>query len=316
MTARLIMKLDVVDVATTGEDVHVLTLQHPRRPSLPEPSPGAHVDVRLPDGKVRQYSLCGDPDDPTTYQIAVKRKTDGRGGSRWIHEHLVRGAVAHVSAPRNNFRLAAGASQYVLIAGGIGITPLAAMAYRLRRDGKRFTLHDCARSEAQAPLLADMRALCADRLRNYFSAGDGANRFDAATVLADRPAGAHVYCCGPARLVEAVRSAAAHWPRDAVHFEFFAPLASDDFTPAPFEIAIASTGQTYPVPADRSALAVLRENGYHLPSSCELGVCGSCECGYTAGTVIHRDVVLEADARRNRMLLCVSRAAGRVVLEL
>jgi vanillate O-demethylase ferredoxin subunit len=316
MTARLIMKMNVVDVVTTGEDVHLLTLQHPSRPRLPDPSPGSHVDVRLPDGKIRQYSLCGDPDDATTYKIAVKREPGGRGGSRWIHENLIRGAVAHVSAPRNNFRLAADASRHVLIGGGIGITPLAAMAHRLSRGPKRFTLHYCAKSPAKAPLLAELRALCGDRLRTYFSAGDGACRFDAAAVLAERPPDAHLYCCGPKRLVEAVRSAAGHWPRDALHFEFFAPLPSDDFEPAAFEIRIASTGRTFQVPADRSALDILRQNGYRLPSSCELGVCGTCECGYTAGTVIHRDGVLEADARRNRMLPCVSRAEGRVVLDL
>ena len=118
------------------------------------------------------------------------------------------------------------------------------------------------------------------------------------------------------RLVDAVRGAAAHWPEDALHFECFAPLAAGDFAPAPFELEIASTGQVLAVPAERSALAVLREAGFSMPSSCELGVCGACECGYRAGTVIHRDVVLEPAARRNRMMPCVSRAAGRVVLAL
>jgi len=316
MTARLIMKMNVVDVRTTGEDVRVLTLQHPRRPLLPDPSPGSHVDVRLPDGKVRQYSLCGDPGDPRTYRIAVKREPEGRGGSRWIHAHLTEGAVAHVSAPRNNFPIAADAAHHLLIAGGIGITPLAAMAYRLRRERKRFTLHYCARNPARAPLLLEMRTICDDRLHTWFSDGGAACRFDAAAALADRPEGAHVYCCGPGRLVEAVRSATAHWPEGSVHFEHFAPLGQDGFEPAPFEICIASTGRTYEVPAGRTALEVLRENGFSLPSSCELGVCGSCECGYSAGTVIHRDVVLEPAARRTRMLLCVSRAEGQVVLEL
>jgi ferredoxin-NADP reductase len=316
MTARLIMKMTVAEVAATGEDVRLITLRHPKRPTLPEPSPGAHVDVRLPDGRVRQYSLCGDPDDATCYRIAVKREAGGRGGSTWIHEHLVRGAEAHVSAPRNHFRLAPDAGEYVLIAGGIGVTPLTAMAYRLVRDGKPFALHYCARSERQAPLLAELRALCGDRLRTHFSAGDEARRFDPAAALAERASGAHVYCCGPARLVEAVRAAAAHWPEEAVHFEFFAPLADYDFEPTPFEIEIGSTGRILAVPADRSALAVLRENGFNVVSSCELGVCGSCECGYRSGTVIHRDVVLEPGARRNRMMLCVSRAEGRVVVEL
>lgn len=316
MSARLIMKLDVVDARMSGEDVRVLTFAHPRRPLLPDPSPGAHVDVRLPDGKVRQYSLCGDPDDARTYTIAVKREPAGRGGSRWIHEHLVRGAVAHVSAPRNHFPIAADAASHVLVAGGIGITPLAAMARRLRRERRRFTLHYCARNPARAPLLREVLAACGDHLHPWFSDGGAAGRFDAAAALARRLEGAHVYCCGPARLVEAVRAATAHWPEGSVHFEHFAPLGQEGFEPAPFEIRIASTGQTFEVPPERSALEVLRANGFSLASSCELGVCGSCECGYSAGTVIHRDVVLDAPARRSRMLLCVSRAQGQVVLDL
>lgn len=314
MSARLIMKLNVAGVRDAGGGVRVYVLKHPLRPSLPPPSPGAHVDVRLPDGRVRHYSLCGDPADATRYVIAVKCESAGRGGSQWIHENFAEGFEAHVSAPRNHFPLAADAVEHILVAGGIGITPLIGMARHLQRTGQDFTLHYCARSAATAPLLDDTRRLFGERLRGHFS-NDPASRFDAASVLADRSPGAHVYCCGPNRLVDAVRSATTDWPARRVHFEMFAPLPQEG-TAEPFDISIASTGATFTVPADRSALAVLRDNGFQIASSCEIGVCGSCESRYRSGTVIHRDVVLDAEARSTRMLLCVSRATDNVVLDL
>lgn len=317
MTARLIMKLKVESVTPAGESVALYTLRHPLRRVLPEPEPGAHVDVRLPDGRIRQYSLCGDPNDLSAYQIAIKREDAGRGGSRWLHDNLSAGAVVHVSAPRNNFGIASQASRHVLIAGGIGVTPFAAMASRLARAGADFDLHLCSRTP-DAPLLDNLRTICGDRLHIYFSGqGTAGERLDVAAMLAaeTRP-GTHVYCCGPQRLTEAVRAATAHWPETVVHFEAFKPTLDENFKPEPFDLRIASTGETVRVPADRSALEVLRERGFALPSSCELGVCGSCECGYRDGVVIHRDAVLGVSARQDRMMLCVSRARVQVTLDL
>jgi ferredoxin-NADP reductase len=316
MTARLIMKLQVVDRRATTDDVAVFTLRHPWRTHMPEPQAGSHVDVRLPDGRTRQYSLCGDPSDGTTYKIAVKREDQGRGVSRWIHDNLVVGATARVSTPRNNFALAKDAEHHVLIAGGIGITPFVAMSHALARRGQSYELHYCAHA-AKAPLIDDLRALCRDgRLITYFGDAPGAVRFDVATTLAtDRP-NTHVYCCGPQRLTDAVRTATAHWPESQIHFEVFKPTLDQNFNPEPFDIRIASTNETVRVPADKSALEVLRAHGLPLPSSCELGVCGSCECGYRDGIVIHRDSVLGVGARQDRMMLCVSRARVTVTLDL
>jgi ferredoxin-NADP reductase len=138
MSARLVMKLEVVEVHELSPDVRRFVLRHTRRPTLPPPEPGSHVDVRLADGRVRQYSLCGDPDDPTLYSIAIKAQPDGRGGSTWLHAHLKPGVVVPVSAPRNHFALANDARHHILIAGGIGITPMVAMAWRLQREGPVF----------------------------------------------------------------------------------------------------------------------------------------------------------------------------------
>ena len=281
---------------------------------LPQPEAGAHVDIRLPDGRVRHYSLCGDPADCSQYVVAVKREDGGRGGSRWIHENVAAGSGIHVSAPRNHFPLAPDAQAHVLIAGGIGITPMLAMAQQLVRDGAPFVLHYCARSAFRAPLLADAVEVCRTRLHGWFPHDAGGRRFNAQAVLAALSPGTHVYCCGPAGLVDAVRLATAQQPGVRLHVEAFVPTA-----PRPsqaFELVIASTGQILQVPADRSALSVLRDSGFRVASSCEVGVCGSCECRYLEGKAIHGDVVLGPDRQAKTLMLCVSRGEGRLVLDL
>jgi vanillate O-demethylase ferredoxin subunit len=308
------MKMAVADARDVSDDVRRLVLRPPRRAVLPEPEAGAHVDVRLPDGRVRHYSLCGDPADRSQYVIAVKREDEGRGGSRWIHDSLTAGSEVHVSAPRNHFPLAKAAGRHVLIAGGIGITPMLTMAHQLHRDGAPFTLHYCAKRAYRAPLLADAVDMCRADLRGWFPDDPGGKRFDAAIVLGGLAPDAHVYCCGPARLVDAVRAAAAHRPASQLHIETFVPPVQG---PArAFDIVIASTGQSLHVPAERSALSVLRDKGWRIASSCEVGVCGSCECRYLSGTVIHRDVVLGPDRRSDTLLLCVSRGEDRLLLDL
>ena len=315
MSARIVMKLTVAEAVATTPEVVRLTLVHPQRPALPAWEPGAHVDLRLPDGRTRQYSLCGDPADRSRYVLAIKREEAGRGGSLWTHANLTAGAAAHISHPRNNFGLAAGARRHVLVGGGIGVTPLAAMARALAARGADFTLHLCARSAEHAPLLSELRTLCGDRLRCWFSA-EG-SRFDPA-ALGTPEDGVHLYACGPQRLTDAVQAAleGAGWPADQVHVEHFAPIADETFKPEPFDARIASTGDVLHVPADLSLLEVLRRHGLAMPSSCEIGVCGSCECGYRDGTVIHRDVVLPVARRQDRMMPCVSRARVRLTLEL
>jgi ferredoxin-NADP reductase len=318
LTARIIMKMTVGDVRALTDTVKLFTLRHPRRPHLPPPTPGAHVDLHLPDGRIRQYSLCGDPGDDTAYRIAVKREDDGRGASRWIHENLTAGSVIPTSAPRNNFPLAQ-ASRHVLIAGGIGITPILPMARQLARDRVPFELHYCAHDAHGAPFLSDLHEICTpENLSTYFSVANGASagRLDVEGLLKSVTPGTHVYCCGPQRLTQAFRAAANNWPDNYVHCEVFKPTLDENFVPEPFDIKLASTGEVLRVPANKSALDVLRTHGVALPSSCEFGICGSCACRYTDGTVIHRDSVLDITARQERMILCVSRARVGVTLDL
>ena len=309
------MTLAVEDVRPAGEDVVAITLRHPRKPLLPAATAGAHVDVHLPDGRVRHYSLCGDPADRAVYRIAVKREEGGRGASRWLHETLRPGQTLVVSAPRNHFALEP-AHRTLLLGAGIGVTPLLAMARSLAAEGRDFHLHVAARSRAAVPLADEIAAAIDPRRVSWHLGDEPGGRLDLAALLAEPRPGTAIYCCGPARFMDAVATATAAWPEGALHREAFAPLDDADFVPAPFAIAIASSGIVLPVPAERSALAVLREAGIELSSTCEIGVCGSCECGILDGTPIHRDVVLSPRARRDRFIPCVSRAEGTIHLAL
>ncbi|MBB3973336.1 PDR/VanB family oxidoreductase [Hansschlegelia beijingensis] len=314
MTARVIMKLKVEAARLTTPKVLHLRLVHPLKPELPAWEPGAHVDLRLPDGKIRQYSLCGDPDDRSAYEIAIKREDAGRGGSRGAHETLSEGSVAHVSAPRNNFPLQQ-ADRHLFVVGGIGVTPVLAMVRRLSAQGADFRVDFCAPSEHDAPLLPELRAICGERLRTWLSS-DGA-RFDPREIGRAQE-GDQLYVCGPQRLLEAVRAAAVElgWPEARIHAEAFQATLDENFKPEPFDATLASTGETLHVPADRSLLDVLRDHGVTMPSSCELGVCGSCVCGYRDGVVIHRDSVISVTDRQHRIAPCVSRARVAVTLDL
>ena len=315
MTARIIMRMRVTETRDEQGDVKAMVFRHPLREQLPAWTPGAHVDLRLADGKIRQYSLCGDPADRSHYRVAVKREPSGRGGSALIHQTLTSGSEVHVSAPRNNFPLAPDAARHVLVAGGIGITPFISMARHLAQHGKDFALHYCSRP-FPAPLADELSAICGDRLHLYSPNAPVPSRIEPGVLFENVEEGTHIYCCGSQRLMDGVKEATGHWPESNIHFEAFQAALDENFTPEPFDIRIASTGQILTVPADKTALCVLRDAGFALPSSCELGVCGSCECGYQDGVVIHRDQVLKNDARQDRMMLCVSRARVNVTLDL
>jgi len=311
------MKMRVADIRDVASDVRVFTLRHATRTVLPAPEPGAHVDVRLPDGKVRQYSLCGDPDDASQYVIAVKREPAGRGGSVWLHDTIKLGDTLQVSAPRNHFALVELPARYILIAGGIGVTPMLPMTRRLRKIGADYVLHYCS-SMSHPPFCGLLGEISGPSLQVYSSSPAAAapRRLDIAVALSEVAPSTHVYCCGPARLMNAVREATAHWPEAQIHFEAFKPLVDENFVPEAFDLVLSSTGSRLHVPAEKSALDVLRESGISTSSSCEIGVCGSCACGYVSGDVIHRDAFLSPTARKSRLALCVSRGKGTIVLDL
>ncbi|MER8117794.1 2Fe-2S iron-sulfur cluster binding domain-containing protein [Streptomyces sp. SID8366] len=277
---------------------------------LPRWTPGAHLDLVLPSGLVRQYSLCGDPEDTSAYTVATRLVEDGRGGSREVHEQLAEGMELEVRGPRNRFPLAEAAS-YVFVAGGIGITPVLPML-RALPAGAAWRLLYCGRTRASMPFLAEVRELAGDRLTVVAEDEDGRPDLDALFAGADP--GTAVYCCGPEGLMEAV---AQRVPEGSVlHLERFAPHVSADGNTA-FEVELRRSGRTVSVPADSTVLAAVRRELPGTVYSCEQGFCGTCQQRVLEGEVEHRDELLTDAERHDSMLICVSRARSeRLVLDL
>lgn len=290
--------------------------------TLPPFSAGAHIDVALPNGLVRQYSLCNPPDETGRYQIAVLRDAASRGGSLAVHDAVAEGATLRISAPKNHFPLATDAAHHLLLAGGIGITPLLAMAERLSSAGECFELHHCTRSRDRTPFLERVAASSfARHTHHHFDDGDALQKLDIAATLQRAPEGAHLYVCGPQGFMDAVLAAgrAAGWPEERLHREYFAAAPVDHANDGSFELEIASSGRVIPVRADQSALAALLAAGLDIPMSCEQGVCGTCLTRVKAGTPDHRDQYLTDEERtaNDQFLPCCSRASSaRLVLDL
>jgi len=286
-----------------------------RRPLLPF-TPGAHIDVHAPSGQVRQYSLCGDARDASRYSIAVKREAGGRGGSRSMHDTVEEGSALGIVGPRNHFPLAADASHSLFIAGGIGITPVYSMIRSLDAGARSWELHYCARSEAHAAFHAELAGLGHERVFPYFSEQP---LLDVRTLLATVRDDTHVYCCGPASLMSAVKETSARWPAGRVHFEWFSAPEQAPSQNHPFEVELRRSGRILAVPSDRSILQVVREHGIDVSSCCEEGVCGTCETRVLGGECDHRDLLLSdhEHAEGASMMICVSRARSpRIVLDL
>lgn len=280
---------------------------------LPEARPGAHVDLRLGAALSRSYSIVGNAGAGCRYEIAVAKDPNSRGGSRYVHEVLRVGDQLDVSAPRNLFELVADAPCSVLIAGGIGITPLWAMVQELERLARPWTLHYAARSRTHAAYLADIEALARGSVRGrlvmHFDDEAGGVPLDIAAAVASAPPDAHLYCCGPAPMLAAYELATASRPADHVHLERFAPAAA----PSPgqsFELVLARSGHRLTVPADKSILDVLLDHGIDAPYGCMQGVCGMCEVRVLEGQPEHRDQMLSEEAKASNacMLVCCSRS--------
>jgi tetrachlorobenzoquinone reductase len=292
-----------------------LTLAATDDRQLPAFTPGSHIDLHLPDGTVRQYSLCGDPTDRSHYRIAV-RSIHGGKSSQYVHLKLRPGELLRVSAPRNNFPFI-DSPNYIFVAGGIGITPLIPMILDANAKRRRWTLFYCNRSDEEAAFLAELRQLNGEVSTHSTSAG---TRLDVGARLRPPLADTLVYCCGPARLMTAVEAATSVWPADTVRFEWFSPRSQpDDEALEGFEVVCAASGLTLFVPPDKSILEVLREAGIGVPSSCQQGVCGTCEVSVLSGAIDHRDSILSAPERASNalMMTCISRALGpRLVLDI
>ncbi|MDR3523492.1 MAG: PDR/VanB family oxidoreductase [Acetobacteraceae bacterium] len=298
-----------------AEGVLSLDLCAPDGGDLPAFSAGAHVDLHLPGGQSRQYSLCGDPADRKTYRLGI-RLVEGGAVTSMVHRQLRPGALLDVSTPRNNFPLLP-APHYLFIAGGIGITPMLPMLREANARGAKWTLLFCVRRHEDAPFLAEARSLGGDVVLHASALG---TRLDVEARLATVEPDTQIYCCGPEKLMLEVETHSRHWPDGSVHFEWFAARSRpEDEISGGFELVCARSRLTLTVPPDKSVVQVLHDAGIQVPLSCEQGICGSCECRVLEGQVDHRDSILStAEQLANEtMMVCVSRAKSpRLVLDL
>jgi len=282
---------------------------------LPPFEPGAHIDLHLPGNIMRQYSLCGDPNDTSRYRVGIRSVSDGLS-SQFVHRKLRPGEVIKVSAPRNNFPLI-DADRYLFVAGGIGVTPLIPMMQAASARNKPWTLLYCNKRDTDAPFLDEIRALGGTLSLHSSEAG---TRLDVQQRLGQVEENTVVYCCGPERLMTAVEEATAAWPADTVRFEWFTPRSRPaDEVSGSFEVVCEQSGLTVTVPPEKSVLEALNDAGIPVPCSCQQGICGTCEVRVIDGEVDHRDSILSSSERaaNQTMMTCVSRAKGaRLVLDI
>jgi tetrachlorobenzoquinone reductase len=272
---------------------------------LPPFTAGAHIDLTLPNGLIRSYSLVNPPSERHRYLIAVQKDRASRGGSKWIHEHFRTGDVVTMNGPRNNFELNESAERSIFIAGGIGITPILSMIARLTALGRNWQLIYCARKRSGTAFLKGLEA--EDRVRFNFDEEPGGKMLDVASVVRGASENNHLYCCGPRPMLEAFERATAEFPRDRVHVEYFTakePPAAE----GGFKVVLSKTGREFEILAGKTILATLLDNGVAVPFSCKEGVCGACETRVLEGIPDHRDLVLtEAQHEKNdKMMICCS----------
>ena len=328
-TAPVTLQLRVAEARELNPLIKTFRLRAADGGALPGYTAGAHIriQVELPDGKKdwRHYSLINFTPDlqatdaPTDYVIAVRREEDGRGGSRFMHERLREGDTVTIEAPKNDFPLHTGPDGTVLLAGGIGITPLASMATRRRAEGLPVRMHYAGRSRELMAFLPQLQTLLGDQLRVHADVEQG-GPFDIGALLDSFPASDRLYVCGPKVMLDAVlaQTQARGWTHERVHFELFTTPVVEEGDHA-FEVELAQSGQRFTVPKDQSILDCLIEHGCDPMFDCKRGECGVCATPVIEGEIDHRDYVLTAreKAEGNVMQICISRAkAQRLVLDI
>jgi ferredoxin-NADP reductase len=303
-------------IRPAADDTNLFDFVRPDRAPLPPAEPGAHIDIHLPNGLTRQYSLVTPHRTPGCYTLGIKRDPNSRGASRYIFDELKVGQALTISAPRNHFPLAANAPHHVLIAGGIGITPIFAMIQKLRADGAPFNLHYAGRSRQQLAFVGELDG--APFAHIHCDDEHGGVLLDLMGAIAHAPEGSHFYCCGPTPMLEAFRAATAALPSERVHFEYFTPK-EEASTAGGFIVELARSGREVLIPPGQTILETLREAGLTLDSSCREGICGICETKVISGIPDHRDAVLsdsEHAANKSMMICCSGSKSERLVLDL
>jgi len=287
--------------------------------ALPAFSAGSHVDVFLPNGLVRQYSLCNDPGESHRYLLGVLRDAASRGGSDAMHQLVREGDTLQISVPKNHFALAHCAARSLLLAGGIGVTPLLCMAERLARLGSDFEMHYCTRSPERTAFHSRIvGSTFADKVQFHFDDGVAGQKLDLPALLAPPQPGVHLYVCGPKGFMDAVlgTARAQGWPEAQLHCEYFSADVVKSADDASFQVQLASSGRVIVVPADKTVVQALAEAGVEVLTSCEQGVCGTCLTRVLEGEPDHKDLYLspEEQAANDQFTPCCSRSKSPLLV--
>lgn len=307
-------------IVLEADGIASFEFRHPRGEDLPAFAGGAHIDVHIQPGLVRQYSLCNDPRERHRYVVAVQREMTGRGGSRALHDNARVGQLLTISTPRNFFSLSGSARRHLLIAGGIGITPMMAMVSELEARGADYHLHYCTRSPERTAFLERLEPLVrAGKVELHFDGHDPSCGINFTETLKHCEPGTHLYYCGPRGFMEAAAAACTHWPADAIHVEHFSAPVERPGKDAnrPFKIRLVRSKLELMVPADKTIVDVLREHDVFIETSCEEGYCGTCLTRCVDGEPEHRDTVLTEEDRKEFVLVCCARSkTPELVLDL
>jgi ferredoxin-NADP reductase len=309
------IEVRVADIRPAARDTNIYEFRRVDGKPLPSAAPGAHIDIKLPNGLVRQYSLLTSTADPESYTIAVKRDPSGRGGSSYMHGELKVGQTLRIKGPRNNFPLV-DAEHVILIAGGIGITPIFCMVQELVTQQRSWKLHYSSRSRADMAFL-DALAKHEPVYLHFDDEADG-KFLDIAKIVAEAPKNSHLYCCGPMPMLKAFEAATADWPRAQIHVEYFAPK-QEPAKAGGFVVELAKSKQEFVIAPGKTILEVLLDAGIYVDHSCELGICGLCETPLLSGIPEHRDAFLSEDqkaANNTVMICCAGSKSDRLVLDL
>ena len=323
------LRLQMRQVTHQAELINSFEMVDPDGKDLPVFTAGAHIDFYFRDGSIRQYSLCSDPSDRRRYLIAILRDEKGRGGSIALHDRLHVQRKVFVGKPRNNFPIHKEAKHHLMIAGGIGVTPMLSMVYELQNSGDDFTLHYCTKSSEHTAFQPELATLIEEgKVVVHHDQGIPGNGLDIKKLLKKHKAGTHLYYCGPPGFMRALADLSSHWPEDTVHFEFFSAAASpkptmtnedihnaaDGVVGIGFQVKIASTGASFAVPNHKTIIEVLAENGVNVEVSCSSGLCKTCAVKYLEGVVDHKDLVLSEKERTEYLTPCCSRAKSNLLV--
>lgn len=309
----------VTEKTTEAVDIASFELASINGKPLPPFSAGSHIDLQVPGGWTRQYSLCNEPSETHRYLIAVLRDPASRGGSIAMHDRVRVGDNLRISAPKNHFALEHGLAHTLLLAGGIGVTPVLCMAERLAKVGAGFSMHYCARSPERTAFLERIKgAPFASQVSFHFDTGAADQKLDLPAVLASSPAGTHLYVCGPKGFIDFVMTSAraAGWSEDRLHLEYFSAASQEGQSSEAFQVQIASTGQRIAIPEGRPVTEVLAKHGIEIPISCEQGICGTCITRVLEGEPDHRDMFFtDAEkAKNDQFTPCCSRAKSPLLV--